>query len=497
MQEKFYITTAIPYTNAPPHIGFALELIQADVIARYQRILGKDVFFLTGTDEHGSKAARVAKEHGKSPRELGDENSAKFLKLCEALNISNSDFIRTTDEHKHWPSARKMWNALVSAGDIYKDTYVGKYCVGCEAFLTDKDLENGLCPIHKCLPEELKEEDYFFRLSKYQDELKKLIECDEIRIIPLSRKNEILAFLNRGLKDVSFSRPKEKLAWGIPVPDDDSQVIYVWADALTNYLSGVGFAEAGAQFQRFWPPDVQIVGKDISRFHALIWPAMLLSAGVPLYKTLFVHGFITSGGEKMSKSLGNVVDPFDLILRFGSDAVRYFFTREVPALDDGDYTEKKFIARYNGDLANGIGNLASRIIKLGVLSGREIAFSPNDLKDTIEQTELKYRAHMEQFQFNDALAAVSFLISAGDEYINQNKPWTLSRSIDLEEQKKFDAMISSLAFALGHSAVLLLPFIPWSAQRILDALQIVDIHLETWQGKKVKFVQTPALFPRK
>ena len=342
MQQKFFITTAIPYTNGEPHIGHLLEFIQADAIARYQRLSQKEVFFLTGTDEHGIKIAETAKEKGKAPQEFVDGIAGLFKQSAEALNISFDYFIRTTDKKNHWPNVAKIWRAMVDSGDIYKGHYKGRYCVGCEKYLVESDLENNICPIHKTAPIEIDEDNYFFSLKKYQDQLRQIIESGELKIIPEFRKAEVLGFIENGLQDVSFSRPKDKLEWGIPVPDDDSQVIYVWADALTNYLSGVEYASAGGKFQRFWPPDLQIVGKDIWKFHALIWPAMLLSSHLPLPKSLMIHGFLTVAGEKISKSLGNGISPVQIMQKFGvsSDPVRYFLLREKNPFEDGYYYDE-------------------------------------------------------------------------------------------------------------------------------------------------------------
>ena len=360
-----YIPTSIVYTNSSPHIGFALELIQADVIARYRRLLGADVLFSTGTDEHGIKNARAAKALGKTPADFTEEIARRVKDLTKALNLSNNEFIRTTDEKRHWPTVRKVWLKLQDNGDIYKKKYKGMYCVGCEGFVAERDLLDGKCPIHKNPPEVVEEENYFFRLSKYQNQLEKIISEKEIHIIPEKRRKELLDFINQGLEDVSCSRPREKLEWGVPVPDDKTQTVYVWLEALVNYLSVVDYATEGDKFEKFWPPDVHCIGKDIfTRFHGSLWPAMLLSLGLELPKTLFVHGFVTVGGQKMSKTLGNVVDPFALIEKYGVDAVRYFFLREIPATEDGDFSYEKFETRYNADLAGGLGNLVARVLTL-------------------------------------------------------------------------------------------------------------------------------------
>jgi len=358
--KKFYITTSIPYTNALPHIGFALEAVQADVLARYHKKLGEGVFFLTGTDEHGLKIKKAAKAVKKTPQEFVDEISARFLELTKVLNISNDDFIRTTDKKRHWPAVKKLWLKLKDNNDIYKKKYKGYYCSGCEAFVTEKDLVQGKCPIHQKEPELIEEENYFFRLSKYLPVIKKEIEKGDLKIIPQARQNEVLGYIKTGIEDVSFSRAKEKY-WGFEVPGDPSQIIYVWGDALPNYISAIGYEKETKQFKKLWPADVHCIGKDILKFHAVIWPAMLLSAGLELPKSIFVHGFINVAGQKMSKSLGNVVDPFELIKKYGVDTVRYFLLREIPSTEDGDFTREKFEQRYNSDLASGIGNLVARV----------------------------------------------------------------------------------------------------------------------------------------
>ena len=338
-RKKFYITTSIAYTNALPHIGFALELVQADVLARYHRLLGEDVFFLTGTDEHGFKIAEAAEKEGKKPEVFVKEISDKFRELNSILDISNDDFIRTTDEKRHWPVVREVWKKLEEKGDIYLKDYEGWYCKGCEAFITERKEDKGFCLTHRNIkPELVHEKNWFFKLSKYQDKIRERIESDELKIIPETRKNEVLGILNqewtefvegkqirkKGLEDISFSRLREKLKWGIPVPgDEENQTIYVWADALTNYISALNYPES-KEFKKYWPADVQCIGKDILKFHSLIWPAMLLSLDFDCQKNIFVHGFITSDGQKMSKSLGNVVDPFELVKKYGSRCCQIF-----------------------------------------------------------------------------------------------------------------------------------------------------------------------------
>ncbi len=441
---KFYLTTSIAYVNAPPHIGYALELTQADVIARWRRQQGDDVFFLTGTDEHGAKIARAAAEAGKTPRQLVDENAARFQALKDILNISWDDFIQTSDQKRHWPNVIEVWQKLAGAGDIYKKNYQGLYCVGHEAFVTEKDLENGLCRDHQTKPEIIEEENYFFRLSKYAPLVAERIKSGQLKIVPQHRANEILSFISQGVEDISFSRPRKDLQWGIPVPGDETQTIYVWADALTNYLYP----------KDRWPADVHFIGKDILRFHALYWPAMLLSAGLSLPKTIFVHGFIMVEGKKMSKSLGNVIDPVELVNKYGADAVRYYLLREIPAVDDGDFSIKKFEERYNADLANGLGNFSARVLALAGIDAN-IRINANDM-NKYANTKIVVEQKLSQFKFNEALAAIWDLIASGDKFINDNKLW------ETKDQQKIGEVLA----ILDAVADLIQPFLPATAEKI-------------------------------
>ncbi len=496
MSNKFYITTTIPYVNAAPHIGFALEIIQADVIARYNRQLNKDVFFLTGSDEHGFKMVETAKSLGIPVEKLVDSNSRKFQELTNILNISNSDFIRTSDKQRHWPTVQKIWRILKDKGDIYKGIYKGRYCSRCEAFLTDKEMdENYNCLIHKIPTIETQEENYIFKLSKFQSELLEIISNGEIKILPEFRKNEVISFISQGLKDISFSRPIEKLKWGIPVPDDSSQIIYVWADALTNYLSGVDFLSAGANFQRFWPPDVQVLGKDVSKFHAIIWPAILLSIGLPLPKTIFIHGFITINGEKISKSQGETIDPFKIVQEFSADSLRYFLLKESSPFDDLDYTPEKFRARYNGDLANGLGNLTSRVVRLVSLYKNEIYFRTNDFEEKINQNKQEFHRLMKDYKFNEALDLINSLIKEGDNYLNAKKPWEFLNS-DIKSID-FENYISSLVFLLANISQLIFPFIPETSHKILSFFNLTNIPITDYQNRKIQINSFSQLFPRK
>jgi len=467
-KQKFYITTSIAYTNANPHLGFSLETIHADVLARYHRQLGDDVLFSTGTDEHGIKIANAAYKQNQSPKIFTDRLANKFQDLGKILNLSNNDFIRTTDKKRHWQSVKKVWFKLKKNKDIYKKKYKGLYCVGCETFITEKDLVKGKCPIHQKEPEVIEEENYFFRLSKYSKEIEKIIKSDKLRIIPKSRKNEILGFIKQGLKDVSFSRLRKNLKWGIPVPDDKSQTIYVWGDALVNYLSVLDYAQNSKKFKKFWPADVQCIGKDILKFHCAIWPGMLLSLGIDIPKNMFVHGFITSNGKKMSKSLGNVIDPFELVEKYGTDAVRYFLLREISPTQDGDFTEKKFNQRYEADLAKGLGNLTARIITLAQTFFAQSLISnkthSSKVQTKIDKTQNNYKAFLDDFKFNKALEDIWKLISFCDQYIEKKQPWKKSNTQC--------SVIYDLLFALANIAQMLQPFLPETSEKIFKQLGI-------------------------
>jgi len=468
-KQKFYITTSIAYTNAYPHIGFALESLQADVIARYHRNLGQDTFFLTGTDEHGSKIAKAAEKEGKEPKDFVDKISARFKDLKEVLNLSNDDFIRTTDEKRHWPSVKKIWQILEKNGDIYKKEYKGLYCVGCEAFITRKDLIDGKCAIHNKEPEVINEENYFFKLSKYGAQIREAIKKETMRVVPDTRANEMLSFIDQGIEDISFSRPRKDLKWGFPVPGDDSQTIYVWADALTNYISAIGYEKENALFKKLWPADMHCIGKDILRFHALIWPGILLSAGLALPKTILVHGHIMSGGQKMSKSLGNVVDPFDLVSKYGADSVRYYLLREIPTVEDGDFTLQKFEDRYNADLAGGIGNLVSRVLTMAEKNSKSQAeriVSP-EIQKEIERVADSYKNNILNFKLNESLKSIWELINFCDKYCEVQKPW--------ENKDSSSLVIYSLLVAILNIADDLRCFLPGTSDKIFSQLGVKSL----------------------
>lgn len=449
---KFYITTTIPYANAPPHIGFALEIVQADVLARWKRLKGYDVFFLTGTDEHGTKNYQTAKKESLTAQKFVDKNSSYFKELTKVLNISNNYFIRTTDQKVHWPGVVEMWKKLEKKGDIYKKKYEGDYCSGCERFITEKELVNGKCPNHPKLEiQNISEENYFFKLSKYSNKIKDLIEKDKLKIKPLKWKNDFLGLIKDGLTDVSFSRSKKHLPWGIPVPGDDSQVMYVWCDALTNYLTGIGFPKK--KYEKYWPADIHLVGKDMLRFHTGIWPGMLLSAGIALPKEVIVHGFLTVGGRKMSKSTGNVVSPLELVKKYPADSIRYSLMRATPFGDDGDFSEEALLNRHNDELANKLGNLVSRVSslieKFGIEKYENKLLKKLNLK--------KIENYFKNYELDKVLNEIFAFIDICNEYVQNKKPWETGDKKVLFELKE----------CILEIARLLSPFIPESSEKII------------------------------
>src|SRR3989339_1447065 len=472
--KKFYITTTLPYVNADPHIGFALEIIQADVLARYHKNLGEDVFFNTGVDEHGLKIFRKAQESNMDAHAYCDVYAKKFDDLKRALNLSYNNFIRTTDE-RHIKAAQEFWLRCQTNGDIYKKNYKSKYCVGCEMEKTNSELENGRCPVHPNLELEIiDEENYFFKLSKYQDKLIELYKKNYDFVIPQSKLNEISEFAKRGLQDFSISRLKEKLPWGVPVPGDDKHVMYVWFDALVNYISCLGWPKDQKKFKDFWP-GTQIAGKDNLRHQALMWQAMLMSAGLPNSKQVFIHGFITAGGQKMSKSLGNVIDPVEVVNTYGVDAVRYYLLGGLPSYDDGDFTIEKFEEFYTAHLVNGVGNLTARIVTvLEKYHGSAIpALAPSFFDvDTFWST---YDRLVGSYRFDELVLHVNTLVAYCDKYINDEKLW---------ETKKPE-VINDLFYTLDEISNLLLPFLPETAEKIKKAVSPPAV------GKK-----SEALFPR-
>jgi methionyl-tRNA synthetase len=467
-QKSFYITTPIYYPNANLHMGHAYTTTICDILARYHRdVLKEDTYFLTGSDENTEKMVRTAATAGMKTDVYLNDVVEKFKELFKTLNISYDQFIRTSDEKVHWPGVTEMWKRLVEAGDIEKRSYEGLYCVGHEAFITEKELVNGKCPDHDEVPQKIKEENYFFKLSKYTDTIKEKIVSGEFEIIPQTRKNEILAQLERGLEDVSFSRPAEKMSVGVPVPGDPTQKIYVWCDALTNYISALGFGQKNDElFKKFWPANAQVIGKDILRFHAAIWPGMLLSAGIKLPKRLLVHGFITSEGKKMSKSLGNVIDPNILINDYGVEAVRYYLARHVSSFEDSDLTYESFKEAYNAGLANGLGNLVSRIMKM----------AETNLEEPVEDME-KYHLKdgfykdfyesMDSFEIQKTLNIIWVRIAAIDFKIQHTEPF---KEIKIDREKGIN-IIKDLVRELYTIAYMLEPILPETSQKIMELVK--------------------------
>jgi len=457
----YYVTTSIPYVNGDPHIGHALEYIMADVLARYSRQEGKNVLFLTGSDEHGLKVAEKAAEQKKTPQQFADENSQKFRDMAAALNVSNDRFIRTTDK-AHIASAQKIWKAMKD--DIYKASYIGWYDVRQEEFVPENRADPARMDAnHPQAYRRLEEENYFFALGKYNSAIKQAIESGEFKVIPESRRNEVLSVLNEGLEDISISRPKEKLEWGIPVPGDKTQVMYVWFEALMNYITALEYPDSD-DFKRFWPANVQVIGKDILRFHAAIWPGMLLSLDIPLPKTLYVHGFVNMNGEKMSKSLGNVVDPAEIIKAYGVDAFRYYFLRHIPSYEDGDFTWDRFEAAYNNELANELGNAVQRTAAMILkYQNGNIGDLPAGSHD-----RAPYDQAMKLCKFDRALDHVWDQVRGVNQYIDEEKPWQIAKQDDDEHLQD---VLASIVNDLLEIATLLAPFLPETSDRITDTFK--------------------------
>ena len=466
-KNKFYITNAIPYVNAKPHIGHAMEFVQSDTIARFHRQMGKEILLLCGADENALKNVQAAEQEKIPIQELVDKNSKLFENLAKKLNVGFDVFQRGSDA-KHHSSSQKLWELCNKNGDIYKKQYTGLYCVGCELFYEKNELnEKGECFEHpgKKL-EEVSEENYFFKLSKYQKELEEILKSNKIRIVPQNRKNEALAFIREGLKDISISRSNKRAKnWGVIVPNDKEQRMYVWFDALNIYQSGVGFGSAlqndDKKYKEWWPADLHVIGKGILRFHAIYWPAFLLSAGLPLPKSIFVHEYITVNGQKMSKTLGNVTDPIELIDKYGSDPLRYYILRYISPFTDGDFSHKKFKEIYNADLANGLGNLIARVAKLCENSNYIQMGSQDRASGHLISIE-EYSNAMSEFRFNDALFFVWKKIAALDKFINDEKPWNLIK----EGDRRLKPILAHSIDQIQEIAALLEPFLPETSQKI-------------------------------
>ncbi|MFA5076562.1 MAG: methionine--tRNA ligase [Patescibacteria group bacterium] len=468
---KFYITTPIYYVNDRPHIGHAYTTIAADVLARFHRLLGDEVFYLTGTDEHGIKVAQAAQKNGLEPAQFADEQSAKFQLAWDSLNISNDDFIRTT-EKRHEQGVTKFLNKLKNAKTplgndaVYEGEYEGLYCVGCESYKTENDLVDGKCPDHNLEPKILKEKNWFFKLSDFGQELKNKITDGSYNILPESRKNEVLGLIQTGLQDVAISR--QTVDWGIPIPWDKKQTIYVWIEALINYLSALDYPQ-GDKFKKFWPADYHLMAKDILKFHAVIWPAMLLSVGVALPKVIFAHGFFTIDGQKMSKTLGNVIDPVEIAERYGVDAVRYFLLSEFSFGQDGDVSVEKFKSRYNTFLANGLGNVVARVLTLVESHPAKNQTLDSTPQKIVEEVWQKYQQAMIDLQFDRAIGEIWRLLAWMDNYIQETKPWELAKT----QPEKLVTILADLTETIRHLGWLLYPIMPTISETILDSLGVL------------------------
>ena len=502
---KFYLTTAIDYVNSQPHLGTAYEKIAADVIARYKRLCGVDTRFLMGNDEHSQNVFARAREQGVEPLAFCDRMETVFRDVWNKLDISFDDFIRTT-EARHRASVTALVSRLIEAGDVYEGFYEGWYCVSCEAFKQEKDLVDGACPVHQRPPQWIREKNHFFRLSKYRQRLLDHYAEHPEALEPEIRRNEILRLLEAGLEDISMSRTGQ--SWGIPVPSDPDSVVYVWMDALINYASGVGYGTDDALFDTWWPADLHVIGKDITRFHCVVWPAMLMSAGVPLPRQVFGHGWVHWQGQKMSKSLGTVVDPLEAADRLGPDPLRLYLTKEIAFGQDGDFTWDRFEDRYNVDLANNFGNLVSRIVAMAdrYRQGRLVAPArpTGPLAETAASAVADYRRAMDRFALHQGVAAAFRIVDAANEYIARVEPWVVAR--DPERAAELDRHLYDVSEAVRMAAVLLAPVMPRSCAAVLerigapvaaDALRLDRDGV--WQappGAERRLIKGPALWPR-
>jgi methionyl-tRNA synthetase len=478
MEKKFYITTPIYYVNDVPHIGHAYTTIIADILSRWHKLLGENVFFLTGTDEHGIKIQKTAEKNGKTPKAFVDRIVASYKEAWKKLNIEYDNFIRTTDP-EHIKYVQKILQELYDKKLIYKGKYNAHYCIGCEQYKTNSELVEGKCPLHNAVPELRSEEAYLFRLSKFQNELKKLIEKDSYKIFPKERKHEVLSFLNEGLQDISISRPKSEVHWGIEIPFDKKQTCYVWIDAFLNYISGL----SGKNFKKFWPADIQLMSKDILRVHATIWPVLLLAINEKLPKQLFVHGYFTINGQKMSKSLGNIIDPISLCEKYGPDSVRYFIIRNIPIGEDGDFSEIALKDRHNNELANKLGNLISRVAALAEKYG--IEKTKNKIITQLKLEEIE--EHMQKIELDKALALIFSFVDRCNEFIQEEKPWeTKNRKILYEAADSIKAI-----------AILLSPFMPEISNKIAKQFNF-EISLENLKKplKETKIKKSEILFKK-
>lgn len=473
IMKKYYITSAIPYVNAKPHLGHVLEWFQADTVARFHRLLNEEVEFSCGTDENSLKNVQAAEKAGISSQAWLDEYAVVFKRAFEYFDISITNFRRGSDTKYHWPGVQKLWNLCRDAGDIYQKEYTGLYCVGCESYYTSEELIDGKCPEHLTVPETITEVNYFFKLSKYESEIRALIDSDKLAIFSDQFKQEMLGFIDLGLEDFSVSRSvKRARGVGVPVPNDETQVMYVWFDALAIYLTSVGWGFDEAQFSQAWPADLHIIGKGITRFHAVYWIGMLLSAQLDLPKKIAVHGYITVDGKKMSKSLGNVIDPFDLVKEYGLEPVRYFLLKDIPSHGDGDFTVEKFKEAYNANLANGIGNLCSRVAKLCEKHGLAGISAPVSF-------DTQFIHYLDQVDISTALEWLTQHVSETDQYLSVKQPW--KETEDLKRTTVLNDAVKRILFIAYH----LQPFLPETSQKII----------KHFTEPKIRAFET-SLFPR-
>ncbi len=509
-RQKYYITTAIDYPNAPPHIGHALEKVAADVLARYHRLQGHNTYFSIGLDENSQHVVQAARTHGTDPQSWVKQMDEAFRLAWSKLDISYDYWMRTT-EARHFRASQEMFQRAWDKGDIYSSTYSGWYCPNDNTFYTSDELINGRCPNHpSIIPEWLEEENYFFALSHYTDRLLAYIEAHPEFIVPMSRRAEVISLLKQGLRDFSVSRivRSELGTWGVPVPVNPEHVIYVWFDALTNYLTAIGFPDDMQKFEHYWPADAHVIGKDITRFHCLYWPAMLLSANLPLPKQVAVHGFITLEGQRISKTTGNTVDPVALVNEFGTDAVRYSLLRNLSFASDGDFSLNALLHHYNDELGNDLGNLLNRVVSMiqryrsgNIPTAKSNSALEEDLQRVASETRQTEVAALEAWDIGGALNATWNLVRRANQYIEQCEPWKLARQ--MEQQERLDTVLYSAAEATRISAVLLAPYIPTSCNRILAQLGLDAVREGTWANDGTwgrialtKVVRGDVLFPR-
>ncbi|MGI0141259.1 MAG: methionine--tRNA ligase [Candidatus Micrarchaeales archaeon] len=472
-RSKFYITTAIPYVNAAPHLGHALEFVQTDAIARYHKSLGEDVFLTTGSDENSLKNVRAAEKLGITPALLCEKNAKMFRELAEKIELSFDSFVRSSVKEEHWKGPEMLWELCNKSGDIYTKMYSGLYCVECEEFYMEKELIKGLCPEHGIKPEIVEEENYFFRLSKYQKQIEELISKDELRIMPESRKSEMLTFVKEGLQDFSVSRSvKRAKGWGVPVPGDQSQIMFVWFDALAIYLTGIGYPQNKEKFEKYWPADVHVIGKGITRFHALYWPGILMSAGLALPKNIFIHGYITVNGQKMSKSIGNVLDPLMLIDKYGAEKLRYYLLKSIPTFEDGDFSETGLVEAINNELVGNLGNFIHRSLTFiwnnysGKLGVKKLEKQDEDFLQKISTLEGEATKLLGECRLHEAMLRILEIGNDANKYFQSNAPWELIKT----DKENTERILFVCWQACGIIVRLLYPYTPSSSEKLLNIL---------------------------